>query len=99
MCPFCGGDVEYAGISSGYIFPDVNTGQMYLCKVCGYQGSFIMEFDDPEDVRKMREYLIANQNKIEPQSFSFPENWRKFWMVMAIMAIVRVAAAIVISMI
>jgi C4-type Zn-finger protein len=42
MCPFCGGSIEYAGINSCYIFPGINTAQMYICRKCGYQGGFII---------------------------------------------------------
>ncbi len=59
LCPFCGGNVEYAGISSGHIFPSENTGQMYICRKCGYKGAFIIEFDDLDDVVKVKEYLSS----------------------------------------
>ncbi|CAG1003886.1 hypothetical protein METP2_03505 [Methanosarcinales archaeon] len=50
MCPFCGENAEYAGISSGHIFPAINTGQIYICRECGYQGSFIMEVNDLDNI-------------------------------------------------
>jgi len=82
ICPFCGGKIEYAGISSGHIFPAVHTGQMYVCRECGYQGSFIIEVDDPDDVREIREALHGYGEDIEKSMFSFPEKWRWFWKVM-----------------
>ncbi len=82
ICPFCGGKTEYAGISSGHIFPAVHTGQMYVCRECGYQGSFIIEVDDPDDVREIREALHVYSEDIEKSMFSFPEKWRWFWKVM-----------------
>ena len=82
ICPFCGGKTEYAGISSGHIFPAVHTGQMYVCRECGYQGSFIIEVDDPDDVREIREALHGYSEDIEQSMFSFPEKWRWFWKVM-----------------
>lgn len=99
MCPFCGGNVDYAGISSGHIFPDINTGQMYLCRECGYQGSFIIELENPEDVKKMKEYLMTNRINIEPQSFSFPEKWRTFWKWIAVIFAAGVIFAIFIAFI
>jgi hypothetical protein len=82
ICPFCGGKTEYAGISSGHIFPAVHTGQMYVCRECGYQGSFIIEVDAPDDVRDIREALHGYSEDIEQSMFSFPEKWRWFWKVM-----------------
>jgi len=81
ICPFCGGKIEYAGISSGYIFPTVHTGQMYVCGECGYQGSFIIEVDDPDDLREIKEALHGYSEGIEKYMFSFPEKWRWFWKV------------------
>ncbi len=62
--PFYGGRIEYAGISTGHIFPDINTGQMYVCRECGYQGSFIVEVKEKEDARKMKEYLKSKRKRI-----------------------------------
>ena len=90
--------MEYTGISSGYIFPDINTGQMYLCKECGYQGSFIMEFDDPDDINKIKEYLILNRKEIKTPAFSFPEKWQWFWKLMAGIMVVSLVSAIVIGL-
>ena len=81
ICPFCGGKTEYAGIISGHIFPAIHTGQMYICIECGYQGSFIIEVDDPDDVSKIREALRGYNNDIEESMFSFPEKWKWFWKV------------------
>ena len=81
ICPVCGGKTEYAGISSGHIFPALHTGQMYVCKECGYQGSFIIEVDSPDDVRKMKEALHEYSENVEKPTFSFPEKWIWFWKV------------------
>ena len=81
ICPFCGGKTEYAGISSGHIFPAVHTGQMYVCRECGYQGSFIIEVDNPNDVREIKEALHEYSEDIEKSMFTFPEKWRWFWKV------------------
>ncbi len=64
ICPVCGGEVEYAGIISGHIiFPGASTAQIYICKECNYQGSAVIEVDTPEEVKKMREYLIAHKDE------------------------------------
>ena len=86
ICPFCGGSVEYAGISSGHIFPAIHTGQMYVCKECGYQGSFIIEVDDPDDVNKIKEALNTYEG-IETPAFSFPDKWKWFWKIMLILMV------------
>ncbi len=39
-CPACRSQEIYA-VAGGYI------GQVYLCKDCGYRGSFVLEIDDP----------------------------------------------------
>jgi len=42
-CPSCKSDQIFA-VAGGYI------GQVYLCKKCGYRGSFVLGTDDrPED--------------------------------------------------
>jgi hypothetical protein len=40
-CPKCKSQEIYA-VAGGYM------GQVYLCKKCGYRGSFILEIDDGE---------------------------------------------------
>lgn len=40
-CPKCKSQEIYA-VAGGYI------GQVYLCKDCGYRGSFVLEIDDPK---------------------------------------------------
>jgi hypothetical protein len=81
VCPFCGGTVEYAGIKSGHIFPAAHTGQMYLCNRCGYQGSFILEIDDAEEVKETRVECrhLMKAGKLKTPSFGFPDNWIWFW--------------------
>ena len=39
-CPVCKSQEVYPA-AGGYI------GQIYLCKDCGYRGSFVLEIDDP----------------------------------------------------
>lgn len=39
-CPVCKSQEVYP-VTGGYI------GQVYLCKDCGYRGSFVLEIDDP----------------------------------------------------
>jgi len=41
-CPACRSQEIYA-VAGGYI------GQVYLCKDCGYRGSFVLEIDDAGD--------------------------------------------------
>ncbi|MFH1127473.1 MAG: hypothetical protein V1718_05185 [archaeon] len=91
MCPFCGGSVEYAGISSGHIFPAVHTGQMYVCGECGYQGGFIIEVDSPDEANKMKEALKTNDGNIEIPVFSFPDKWSLFWRIMLVLMIAVLA--------
>jgi len=40
-CPACRSQEIYA-VAGGYI------GQVYLCKGCGYRGSFVLEIDDAD---------------------------------------------------
>ena len=44
-CPRCKSQEIYA-VAGGYI------GQVYLCKNCGYRGSFVLEIDDDGDGTK-----------------------------------------------
>ena len=96
ICPFCGGNVEYAGISSGHIFPAINTGQMYVCRECGYQGGFIMEVDDLDDARKIREELKINSDGIKTPAFKLPEKWVWLWKIwLATMVLIFLSEIIV----
>ena len=81
VCPFCGANVQYAGITSGHIFPEIHTGQMYICKGCGYKGSFILEVDDSKEAKKIKEEYkkLKKQGKSEINSFRFHDNWIWFW--------------------
>ena len=93
VCPFCGGTVEYAGIKSGHIFPAAHTGQMYLCNGCGYQGSFILEIDDAEEVMETRAECrhLMEAGELKTPSFGFPDNWVWFWrVVLALMVVTLV---------
>jgi C4-type Zn-finger protein len=87
ICPFCGGSIEYAGISSGHIFPGIHTGQMYMCTECGYQGSFIIEVDTPDEVNKIKEALKTKDGNIEIPAFSYPEKWRWIWRIILLLII------------
>ena len=87
ICPFCGGSVEYAGISSGHIFPGIHTGQMYLCRECGYKGSFIIEVDSPDEVNKIKEALKTNDGNIKFSASSYPEKWRWIWKILLLLII------------
>ncbi len=87
ICPYCGGSVEYAGISSGHIFPGIHTAQMYLCRECGYQGSFIIEVDTPDEVNKIKEALKTNDGNIEIPAFSYPEKWRWIWKIILVLMV------------
>jgi transposase-like protein len=44
-CPACKSQ-EIFPVAGGFV------GQIYLCKKCGYRGSFILEIDDAETLRK-----------------------------------------------
>jgi len=95
ICPVCGGKTEYAGISSGHIFPAIHTGQMYICRECGYQGSFIIEVDDLDDVSKIKEALHGNNEDLEKSMLSFPEKWRWFWKVILFVLVVGLIIQII----
>jgi len=45
-CPVCKSQ-EIFPVAGGYV------GQIYLCKDCGYRGSFVLEIDSPEALREM----------------------------------------------
>lgn len=45
FCPACKSQEIYA-VAGGYI------GQVYLCKDCGYRGSFVLEIDDDDSLGK-----------------------------------------------
>ncbi len=100
VCPVCGGEVEYAGISSGHIiFPGVSTSQMYICKECGYQGSFIIEVDTPEDVEKTREYLKTHKGDniapVDSAVHSFPKEYTWLWKVLLALIVITLAIPII----
>jgi transposase-like protein len=44
-CPACKSQEIYA-VAGGYL------GQIYLCKACGYRGSFVLEIDDLDPLQK-----------------------------------------------
>ncbi len=97
MCPFCGGSVEFAGISSGHIFPAIHTGQMYLCKECNYKGSFIIETDSPDEFNKMEEALKTNDENIKTPEFSYPDRWRWIWKLMLVLIIAGMTLEVIVA--
>jgi len=44
-CPNCKSQ-EIFPVAGGYV------GQIYLCKKCGYRGSFVLEIDDEDAFKK-----------------------------------------------
>jgi hypothetical protein len=52
VCPFCGGRVQH---DPGYLT------SWYICQECSYQGSFIIEADSLEDIKKLKEYLKTHK--------------------------------------
>jgi transposase-like protein len=48
-CPSCKSDQIFA-VAGGYI------GQVYLCKKCGYRGSFVLDADSPPGDEKPEKY-------------------------------------------
>jgi transposase-like protein len=46
-CPKCKSQEIYA-VAGGYM------GQVYLCKKCGYRGSFVLEIDDNDSSKEER---------------------------------------------
>jgi len=44
-CPACRSQEIYA-VAGGYM------GQIYLCKACGYRGSFVLEIDFLDSIQK-----------------------------------------------
>jgi len=98
MCPFCGGSVEYAGINSSYIFPQINTAQMYICRKCGYQGSLIIEVDTPDEVDTMKEALKNHNEGIKTPTFRYPDKWIWFYRLMLIFIIASIIIGIISSL-
>jgi tetratricopeptide (TPR) repeat protein len=101
ICPVCGGEVEYAGISAGHIiFPGVSTAQIYICKECDYQGSAIIEVDTPEEVKKMREYLkshkeenVAPADSVVAPAFGYPKEYMWLWRTLLILIVIGLPSA------
>jgi len=52
-------------LTAAYIFPEINTAQMYICRKYGYQGSFIIEVDNPDEVNTMKKALNKYNEGIE----------------------------------
>jgi len=96
MCPFCGGKTEYAGISSGHIFPTIHTGQMYICTECGYQGGFIIEVDNEDEARKITEALHKDSNIIQTPQFNFPDKWKWFWKLILLLIVAGLVLEIIV---
>jgi transposase-like protein len=53
-CPKCKSQEIYA-VAGGYM------GQVYLCKDCGYRGSFVLEVDDAKAMRTIEKDKKDNQ--------------------------------------
>jgi hypothetical protein len=94
VCPVCGGEVEYAGISSGrIIFPGVSTAQIYICKKCGYQGSAMIEVDTLGEVKKMRKYLKSHKGKsVAPTdsaspALGYPKEYVRLWRALLVLIV------------
>ncbi|MCE8423603.1 MAG: hypothetical protein J5U17_10250 [Candidatus Methanoperedens sp.] len=95
FCPFCGGRLEYAGISSGHIFPWINSGQMYLCAECGYQGGFIVEVDDLKDAKELRGYLKEHKMDNIAPAYSLPKRYWWLWWSMLVLFIISIASRLI----
>jgi len=95
MCPFCGGKTEFAGISSGHIFPAIHTGQMYVCTECGYQGGFIIEVDN-DDARKITDALHKDSDIINTPQFNFPDKWKWFWKLILLLIVAGLVLEIIV---
>jgi C4-type Zn-finger protein len=54
LCPQCGS----ADIGTDRI---PHLGQQHSCPECGYEGSFVIEADSPEDAKRIREELQADR--------------------------------------
>ncbi len=98
ICPICGGEVEYAGISSGHIiFPGASTAQIYICKECDYQGSAVIEVDTLEEVKKMRKYLKSHKGEnVIPadnaaSAFGYPKEYAWLWRALLVLIVISVA--------
>ncbi len=94
--PFCGGKTEYAGISSGHIFPAIHTVQMYLCKECGYHGSFIIEVDNEDDARKITDALHMYSDTIKTPQFNFPDKWKWLWKLILLLIVAGLVLEVVV---
>ena len=79
--------MQLAGISSGHIFPAIHTGQLYVCRECGYQGGFIIEVDSPDEVNKIKEVINTHGKGFEIPAFNFPDKWKWFWKIMLILIV------------
>ena len=100
ICPFCGGNVEYTGITSGHIFPDTHTGQMYICERCGYRGSFILEVDTSEEVKQIEEEFrqLNEAGRLKALPFRFPGVWMRFWRVILVLMVVMLVLVSLVSL-
>ena len=57
-CPVCKSRNIFA-VAGGYI------GQIYLCKDCGYRGSFVLETDEESESSSARERTITAGNSAQ----------------------------------
>jgi transposase-like protein len=55
-CPVCKSQEIYP-VAGGYV------GQVYLCKDCGYRGSFMLEIDSPEGMKHVEKEGRDHKNQ------------------------------------
>jgi hypothetical protein len=86
ICPVCGsGEIEYA--SRRY-------SSTYTCKECGYHGTFIVEYDGLENVKKMRKYLKTHKNDNVAPAFSLQKEYRWSWWLSLVSILITIAIGI-----
>ena len=56
-CPVCKSQEVYPA-AGGYI------GQVYLCKDCGYRGSFVLEVDSPEGIKDVEREELRHHKPV-----------------------------------
>jgi hypothetical protein len=68
---------------------------MYLCRECGYQGSFIIEVDSPDEVNKIKEALKTDHENIKFPASNYPEKWRWLWKILLLLMIAVLVLGII----